>query len=522
MLINLRKVVIDRFAIKIGRIPHPNCRNPARSSIHTSNVRFYQEVKENVSETPSSTVDSTSITNILRSFIASNYDTKVLSQIFSLEKSDESTQKTDNLTDNKYNLSKEKKLDIDSYLTILKLCDKLSISELDLISPLSVNLNKLLCKLLENSTETELLQHKIKVLEICKIYNKLKILYDPLFLTISKQYSKLIEKFGWDDVVLLLLSFSIQRYNEPEIVKSIHKRLLEQDLTELEPSSAVSLYSSLANLEFLSPDVKRKLESKFVKKGEKIHNFDPNLNFESLITVAYSNLLLETPTVNDLQIVLSALSRISRLGNYENLSLNSLRTFTVVLSYIKCLHKDLYNSLPETDKAKLMEILLKYNETKRFKSSIFTDKVSEHLRRMRIRCETNVYKNGVLLDILESDQNLVWLCNSYHRFYATTFNMTANSKLLTKLIKAFGYKVSVINYYQWGRMKCKRTRFAFLRMARYYTLKDRRYSTNYKTINTMPNILDGAFHIFGGTTETRIDCISLIMIILTLEKYKIK
>eukprot|EP00375_Theileria_parva_P003208 XP_765889.1 hypothetical protein [Theileria parva strain Muguga] len=158
---------------------------------------------------------------------------------------------------------------------------------------------------------------------------------------------------------------------------------------------------------------------------------------------------------------------------------------------MKCLHKDLYNSLPgtclinlqccvERARARIMEILLKYNETKRFKSSIFTDKVSEHLRRMRIRCETNVYKNGVLLDILESDQNLVWLCNSYHRFYATTFNMTANSKLLTKLIKAFGYKVSIINYYQWGRMKCKRTRFTFLRMARYYALKDRReYDSKY-------------------------------------------
>lgn len=183
----------------------------------------------------------------------------------------------------------------------------------------------------------------------------------------------------------------------------------------MDPSSAVSLYSSLANLEYLSPDIKSKLESKFVKTGETINNFDPKLKVESLITVAYSNLLLERPTADDLKLVLSALStyfylnklfnkiiyRISRLENEETLSLNSLRyrfihflvfyidyrTFTVAVSYMKCLHKDLYNSLPgtclinlqccvERARARIMEILLKYNETKRFKSSIFTDKVN--------------------------------------------------------------------------------------------------------------------------------------------------
>ncbi|AFZ80230.1 hypothetical protein BEWA_030830 [Theileria equi strain WA] len=99
---------------------------------------------------------------------------------------------------------------------------------------------------------------------------------------------------------------------------------------------------------------------------------------------------------------------------------------------------------------------------------------------MKIRHDTNVYKNGLLLDIVEQDKNLVWLCNSYHRFYATTFNFTANQKLMIKLIKAFGYKLCLINYYQWGKMKCKRTRFAFLRMARYYALNDKReYDQHY-------------------------------------------
>ncbi|UKJ87844.2 hypothetical protein MACJ_000284 [Theileria orientalis] len=309
---------------------------------------------------------------------------------------------------------------------------------------------------------------------MCRIYNELKLLYDPLFLVISNRFSNQLEKFDWEELSLLLRTYSYQRYNEPEIVKSIHDHIENKSLDKLDVNSAVSMYSSLSYLEYLSPSVKRKLETVFMKSSDKLYIFDECVKLESVLDVAYSNLLIDAPSINDIEIVLSCVHRIANGCKSEELGINFLRKFTVVVSYIKCLHMELYNKLDDGTRERIMDILMKYNEHKRFESTIFVEKVSEHLKRMRIGCDVNIYKNGVSLDIVEKDQNLVWLCNSYHRFYATTFNMTANSKLVTKLIRAFGYKVAVINYYQWGRMKCKRTRFAFLRMARYYALKDKR------------------------------------------------
>ncbi|GFE53762.1 hypothetical protein BaOVIS_011660 [Babesia ovis] len=111
---------------------------------------------------------------------------------------------------------------------------------------------------------------------------------------------------------------------------------------------------------------------------------------------------------------------------------------------------------------------------KKFRTTKFTEKVSQHLEKLRIRHETNVYFNGILLDIMEKDRNLVWLCNSYHRFYAGSFEPTAESRTLDRLIRDFGFKTCHINYYQWGRLKARRTRFAYIRMARYYALHDHR------------------------------------------------
>lgn len=143
--------------------------------------------------------------------------------------------------------------------------------------------------------------------------------------------------------------------------------------------------------------------------------------------------------------------------------------------------------IADTNLEKIHNIISAESGYKKFRTTKFVEKVSsatvkpsyvvqvsEHLTKLRIRHDTNVYVNGVLLDIIERPRNVVWLCNSYHRFYAASFDPTAESKALERLIRAFGFKTCPINYYQWGRLKVKRTRFAYIRMARYYAINDYR------------------------------------------------
>ncbi|BAM38861.1 conserved hypothetical protein [Theileria orientalis strain Shintoku] len=453
----------------------PINRNLSRLSTHINTIankyRFYSTYYNKINEDASKlSVDSDSyhIINVLKEFTNSGYNSTVLTKVVS-----------------KSDIDGIDGMDIYKYLVFLQVCNKLKIKDLDLVSPISVNLSSIYSKLVTEPSENDFVDLKsttlgmvlrvyIPYLALCRIYNELKLLYDPLFLLISNRFSKELEKFDWEELSLLLRTYSYQRYNEAEIVKRIHDHIKNKSLDNLDVSSSVSMYSSLAYLEYLSPIVKRKLESVFMEFGDELYILKESVNLESVLDVAYANLLMDAPSINDMEIVLSCLHRIANNYKSGDLSINFLRKFTVVVSYMKCLHRGMYNKLDDVTKREIMEILIKYNEHKRFESTIFVEKVSEHLKRMRIGCDVNTYKNGVALDIVEKDQNLVWMCNSYHRFYATTFNMTANSKLVTKLIRAFGYKVAVINYYQWGRMKCKRTRFAFLRMARYYALKDKR------------------------------------------------
>lgn len=111
---------------------------------------------------------------------------------------------------------------------------------------------------------------------------------------------------------------------------------------------------------------------------------------------------------------------------------------------------------------------------RKIKEKNFNEKVSYHLKKLRIPHIQNVIKGGILFDILEKDKKLVWLCLSYHHYYVRTIDLTVEKLLQINLIKAMNYKISKIHYYQFSRMKAKKTRFEYIRMCRYYSLRDRR------------------------------------------------
>ncbi|CRH00014.1 conserved Plasmodium protein, unknown function [Plasmodium relictum] len=146
----------------------------------------------------------------------------------------------------------------------------------------------------------------------------------------------------------------------------------------------------------------------------------------------------------------------------------------VIRSYLRYNKRNFYNVLPKDIKKKLKEVYIMDIKEKKINERNFVEKLSWHLKKLRIPHIKNVYKGGIIFDILEKDKKLVWLCFSYHHYYVKTIDLTIEKLLHINIIKSMNYKIAKIHYYQFSRMKARKTRFEYIRMCRYYALRDRR------------------------------------------------
>ncbi|SBT35057.1 conserved Plasmodium protein, unknown function [Plasmodium ovale wallikeri] len=147
----------------------------------------------------------------------------------------------------------------------------------------------------------------------------------------------------------------------------------------------------------------------------------------------------------------------------------------IIRTYLRYKKRNFYDTLPKYVKKmlKMVSTMLDIDE-KKIKERKFNEKLSWHLKKLRIPHMQNVFKGGILFDILEKDKKLVWLCFSYHHYYVKTIDLIAEKLMQIDIIKSMHYKIAHIHYYQFSRMKARRTRFEYIRMCRYYSLRDRR------------------------------------------------
>nr|BAN64657.1 hypothetical protein [Babesia bovis] len=288
------------------------------------------------------------------------------------------------------------------------------------------------------------------------------------------------EECDIQEVTTLLRTYAIQHYRDHSFVSHLVSKVAS-NVNTLGVSTAVSIYSSLSILDLLDEELALSLESRFGnrrKSGERLEfEVDDTLNIRDIIEIGYSKLIQQDPGNDSFWLMKDLLERIAALWDASidtTLQSQYIRKLTVLIAQLKCSAEPCYNSIRKDHIETLESIIGSDIGYKKFKTTTLINKVAQHLEKLRIRFETNVYYNGILLDIMEKDRNLVWLCNSYHRFYAGTFDLTAERRTLDRLLKAFGFKTCHVNFYQWGRLKAKRTRFAYIRMARYYALYDNR------------------------------------------------
>lgn len=403
---------------------------------------------------------------------------------------------------------------LEEYFVILKVCHLQALTDLDLIASFSDNIRLSFLEAYGEAENSDLkvasrhkgsggsdkdgkaVSHKnIKrsgtgerpppfmdsVKTLCILFNELKILYDPLFRTIGSLILEHKPKLSHYDVELLLRTYAGQNYRYHALIDHLVS-YVEDQIKKIELPNAVSFYKSMGSLDVMDPQLTRKMETLFSERIDGpdgvSFKFKEGITLNQLIDVGYTK-FIQGYTDNEpfcfVKSVLEALaSKLSSEDHLEQLPSKDKRKIILLTAFLKCLSEPLYNTMGDEHISTLKKVISSESGYKKFGTTKFVEKVSEHLTKLRIRHETNVYANGVLLDIVEKTRNVVWLCNSYHRFYATSFDLTAESRALDRLIRAFGFKTCAINYYQWGRLKAKRTRYAYIRMARYYASNDHR------------------------------------------------
>lgn len=104
----------------------------------------------------------------------------------------------------------------------------------------------------------------------------------------------------------------------------------------------------------------------------------------------------------------------------------------------------------------------------------FVKKVSHLLTKLKIGNFCNAERGPFIFDVVERDRKLVYECNHFDRFYSGTTEKIAASCLQESIVKAMGYRVVQIPHWQWNKIKHKTQRTEYLRMSRYYAIKDRR------------------------------------------------
>ncbi|ANQ08220.1 Uncharacterized protein PCOAH_00024600 [Plasmodium coatneyi] len=368
---------------------------------------------------------------------------------------------------------------------------------------------------------------KATILSTLEVYNYVNAmndeLFDRLFSLLNKYYveaarpgSPLI--ISEDEIVLTLKSLYIQKFKNHTIVDTIIRSL--RDAPHLSPHLSVQSFLYLTLLSRMDNDSLCRVNSalfygcqigqlsrEYSSASTEEKTTNPNGKEQSTTTDAAT---LESQIEQiKFRVPLSATDCIKLLYGYFLLGENHINWFvihklllrlheelkdeektlllqkenkkvlqmvTIVRTYLRYKKRSLYDNLPKGLKRVLknLQSLHADEENSKRKDRKFVQKVSWHLIKLRIAHVKNAYKGGIPLDILEKTKKLVWMCFSYHQYYVRTIDLTAETLFQMDLLKAMNYKIAKVHYYQFSRMKARRTRFEYIRMCRYYTLRDRR------------------------------------------------
>ncbi|CEM21236.1 unnamed protein product [Vitrella brassicaformis CCMP3155] len=367
---------------------------------------------------------------------------------------------------------------LDDFFIMLEACRLKGYRDVDLIAALS---DQLTPQLLHCSKAT--------LLEYAEVYSLLGLLHEPVCLAIANALNQHITtgaSLSVGECLTALRLMALQRCRQTPLVDNLWQAVVDKG--ELRGGDAVDLLYWHAYLTKATPDVIDTLQGCILREMD-------SLDLPQLSSYVMSLLLAEADVHDDPDVRAKAMhnmqTALERMcdGIFERESdrwasskddVLLHRRLLLIRSALRYLHRDTYEQLPDRVRQALRRVHRIELPRKPTKKIAFVEKLSMALTKLRIAHHKYATRGPLTFDILERDRKLVWECATVDRFYLSTFDKIATARLNERLTKAMGYRVARTNHWQWGRMKAKRSRIEYARMARYYALRDRREFEEYE------------------------------------------
>lgn len=351
---------------------------------------------------------------------------------------------------------------------------------------------------------------------ICEIYNSYNVMNEELFSLVFTMFNEIylndnkrkdcnlesikrniqIKK---EELTVLLRTLYVQKYKNHDLVHTLLNYI--KNISNIEIGLAVDVFFYVSLLAHMNSSLLVKMESIlfYTQNTEAIGNTKidqvnsweeiklcSNLSIEQCSKLLYAYFTLPDSNINwfiihKILVVLCKEVKEKDPSDLEQIFKKDKQIherICIIRNFLRYNQRNVYDKLSSEVKKVLRELYYIDIGEKKIKERIFVDKVSWHLKKLRIPHVKNVYKGGIIFDIIEKDKRLVWMCFSYHNYYVKTIDLTVEKFLHMNIIRAMNYKIASTHYYQFSRMKARKTRFEYLRMRRYYSLRDRRNFDN--------------------------------------------
>lgn len=330
------------------------------------------------------------------------------------------------------------------------------------------------------------------LMRVSTSFSSLGVLHPPLFTALAKALLQVLPSshHGSEDslglsgqLVRLARAFAAQRHRHEELFGRIAQTLRLSGLKDLSSEEALSLLHSHAFLRLAGPHLQDGELGKLWGQLQD-HVLAPGadaLGPEPLTELCYVLFLARRVDQETglplvccmLEQATPALLRIPAASWTTKPALH--QRLLLLRSALRYLHREAYASLP-VDTQQLLRRVHRMESPPRDLRPIvaFTRKLSTVLRKLKIGHIVNAERGPFVLDVVERDRKLVYECNHFDRFYVNSIEKIASLCLQERILKAMGYKVIQVPHWQWNRIKHRRQRMEYIRMSRYYAVKDAR------------------------------------------------
>ncbi|CAE7528349.1 unnamed protein product, partial [Symbiodinium necroappetens] len=304
-------------------------------------------------------------------------------------------------------------------------------------------------------------------------FSDLGVLHPPIFQSMAKALlGAWPDPFSASDAAQLARVFAVQRFRQEEIFARIAV-CLRGGVETLSPEEALSLLHSHAFLRFWPSEHSEMSEELW--GALELQALSADSPRPELFLQLCQILFLAQRDKPDLPKVLSLLERASAQLHQRSPWRPSLRRRVLLLrSALRYLHREAYTQLPKAVQLMFRKAHRMEPEAPSKHVVLFVRKLSEALTKLKIGHVAQAVRGPFTFDIVERDRKIIYECNHFDRFYMASTEKIAARCLQERIAKAMGYRVIQVPHWHWNKIKHRRQRIEYIRMSRYYALKDLR------------------------------------------------